>query len=99
MDVDRLTTEQREKHMKENRCFGCHRVGHRAKNCRQKNPGSSSRIETVNEPKTNNERSLVRYEGKKTANTARALIRNLVADMEKEEKDKLFENILEDQDF
>ena len=33
------------------------------------------------------------------ANTARALIRNLILDMEKEEKDKLFENILKDQDF
>ena len=47
----------------------------------------------------NNEKSLVKYEGKKMANTARTLIRNLISDMEKEEKDKLFENILEDQDF
>ena len=99
MDVDRLTVEEREKHMKENRCFNCHKIGHRSRNCRQKNPGSTSKIETVNELKQNNERSLIRYEGKKMANTARALIRNLVGDMEKEEKDKLFEDILEDQDF
>ena len=54
---------------------------------------------TSDEGKANNEKSLVKYEGKKMANTARALIQNLVSDMEKEEKDKLFKNILEDQDF
>ena len=42
---------------------------------------------------------MVKYEGKKTANAARAMIRNLVGDMEKEEKDKLFENIMNDEDF
>ena len=32
-------------------------------------------------------------------NTACTLIGNMVSDMEKEEKNKLFENMLEDQDF
>ena len=49
--------------------------------------------------KPNDERAMVKYEGKKTANTTRAVIRNLVADMEKEEKDKLFENMMTNEDF
>src|SRR5271156_5742738 len=89
MDVDRLTTEEREQHWKENRCFGCHKVGHQVKNCRSKQQTT----------KPNEEKAVVKYEGKKTANTARGLIRNLVADMEKEEKDKLFENMITDEDF
>ena len=96
MDVDKMTVEERKRHMEENRCFNCHKIGHRAKDCRQKKQGTSRQEE---ESKTNTERNLVKYDGKKTANTARALIRNLVAEMEKEEKDKLFEGILEDQDF
>ena len=49
--------------------------------------------------KPNDKQTLVKYEGKKTANTTRAMIRNLVAEMEKEEKDKLFENMMNDEDF
>ena len=95
-----MTVEDREQHMKENRCFNCHIIGHRAKDCHKKTQGNSSKNNTTSdEGKTNNKRSLVKYEGKKTANTARALIQNLIADMEKEEKDKLFKNILDDQDF
>ena len=100
MDVDKMTVEERERHMKENRCFNCHIIGHRAKDCRKKTQGNSSKSNTTSdEGKPNIERSLIKYEGKKMANTARALIQNLISDMEKEEKDKLFENILEDQDF
>ena len=95
-----MTVEERERHMKENRCFNCHIIGHRAKDCRKKTQGNVPKNNTISdEGKSNNERSLIKYEGKKMANTARALIQNLVSDMEKEEKDKLFENILEDQDF
>ena len=100
MHVNKMTVEEQEKHMKENWCFNCHKIEHRAKDCRQKNQGDFSKANTTNNKmKTNNERSLVKYKGKKTANTAQALIQNLVTDVEKEEKDKLFENILVDHDF
>ena len=59
------------------------------KNCRSKQQATQP----------NDEKAVVKYEGKKTANTARALICNLVADMEKEEKDKLLENMITDEDF
>ena len=75
MDIDKMTVEEREKHMKENRCFNCHKIEHRAKDCCQKNQGESSKTNTTNnETKTNSERSLIKYEGKKTANTARTSI-------------------------
>ena len=91
MDVDKMTVKEREQHMKENQCFNCHIIRHRAKDCHKKTQGNSSKGNTTSdEGKTNNRKSLIKYEGKKTANMAHALIRNLVSDMEKEEKDKLF---------
>ena len=98
MDIDRMTIEERNKHMKENRCFNCHKIGHRAKDCRQKGLNNLSKS-TTDEPKQNNERALIKYEGKNTPNTARALIRNIVSDMEEQDKKTLFNNMLEDEDF
>jgi hypothetical protein len=81
MDIDRLSTEEREKHFQENQCFNCHKIGHKARECCSKG-------------ETN------KYNGfKKTASTAKAMIRNLVADMDTEEKEKLIEEITEKQDF
>ena len=78
MDIDRLTTEEREQHMKERRCFNCHKIGHNARDCRSKNEGSQ-------------------YNGvKKTAATTRAMIRNLVKDMDDGEKSKLLEEVVEE---
>ena len=86
MDVDRLTTEEREKHFNENRCFNCHKIGHRARDCRS--------------PKQNNQTNEDKYRGyKKTANTARAMIRSLVADMDDNEKEKLLKDMEKDQGF
>ena len=33
MDVDRITTEERDNHLKKGLCFKCHKTGHRAKEC------------------------------------------------------------------
>src|SRR5271168_4125932 len=88
--IDRLSDEERERHVRENRYFKCHKIGHISRNCRS---GQN------NKAKPSEERSLVKYDGKRTVNTTRAMIRNLVAGMEKEEKDKLFENMMTDEDF
>jgi len=87
MDIDRLTTEERERHMKERRCFECHKIGHQAKDCRSK---------PNNTPGTSNDK----YQGiKKTATTARAMIRNILQEMDDEEKEKLLEEKELSQDF
>lgn len=89
MDIDRLTTEEIERHKKERRCFNCHRIGHQAKECRSgKTPDNSQDNQSY------------KYQGvKKTATTARAMIRNLVEDMDPEEKEKLMDDITKEQDF
>ena len=63
MDVDKMTVEERDKHMKENHCFNCHRIGHRAKDCRQKKQGTLRQEE---ETKPNSKKALVKYDGRKT---------------------------------
>ena len=41
MDIDRLTTEDRELCMKEHRCFNCRKIRHNARDCRSKNTEGS----------------------------------------------------------
>ena len=83
MDIDRLTTEEREKHMQENWCFNCHKIGHRAKDCRSKPSNNQTKFNGI----------------KKTATTARAMIRNLVADMDDKDKEELLNKIVEEEGF
>ena len=88
MDMDRLTTEEQERHFKENQCYmyNFHKIGHKARDC-----WSSRQDNQTNEDK---------YKGiKKTANTAWAMIRNLVVDMDDEEKEKLLKDMEWDQGF
>ena len=86
MDINRLTTKEREKHYKENRCFNCHKIGHWERDCWS--------------PKQENQTNNDWYKGiKKTANAARAMIRNLVADMDDDEKEKLLKDMEMDQGF
>ena len=83
MDIDRLTTEECEKHMQENQCFNCHKIGHRAKDCRSKLNNDQTKFNGI----------------KKTATTARAMIRNLVADMDDKDKEELLNKIVEEEGF
>jgi len=78
MDVDRLSTNERKEYMAKGRCFGCDEIGHLVRDCPKK------------ERKPN--QNFGGY--KKTAKTARAQIRNLIADMEPEEKEKLYEDFV-----
>ena len=83
MDINRLTTEERKKHMQENQCFNCHKIGHRAKDCRSKLNNDQTKFNGI----------------KKTATTARAMIRNLVVDMDDKDKEELLNKIVEEEGF
>ena len=83
MDIDRLTTEERKKHMQENWCFNCHKIRQRAKDCRSKPNNDQTKFNGI----------------KKTATTARAMIRNLVADMDDKDKEELLNKIVEEEGF
>src|SRR5271155_3897082 len=71
MDIDQITTtidcltnKERERHVRENWCFKCHKIGHISRNCRSGQNIWAKPIE---------EQAMVKYEGKKTANTTRPM--------------------------
>src|SRR5271168_1707646 len=83
--IDRLTTEQREKHIRENCCFNCHRVGHRVDKCRV--------------PKQDNDNTRKFDNVPKTPNATKAMIRGLLTEMKEEEKKQVLEDLITDADF
>jgi hypothetical protein len=77
MDVDSMSTEQKNAAMKEGRCFKCNERGHLARNC----PGQKKKEESppiYTPPK------------KKMGKELHTQIRALMKDMEEDEKEKFF---------
>jgi Zinc knuckle len=74
MDVDRLTIEERDKLLKEGKCFRCRRTGHRANEC----------------PKNNNEKKKGKEVPKKKMNgrELHAHVRALFKEMMEEDRDE-----------
>jgi hypothetical protein len=92
MDVDVLTTEQREEHMKKGLCFKCHKSGHRSRECTE--PGRTPPVKTppAYSPRPTTSSSVPNK--KMTPKEIYAQIRSLTTNMnddEKEELDKLAE--------
>ena len=83
ININRLTTEEHEKHMQENWCFNCHKIGHRAKDCRSKLNNDQTKFNGI----------------KKTVPMARAMIRNLVADIDDKDKEELLNKIVGEEGF
>ena len=77
MDVDRLSVDERTKLMKEGKCFRCKQFGHLSREC----PGKGN---TTNQNQTPAPK---KWTGKEAATH----IRSLIANMDKEEKEKLLE--------
>jgi hypothetical protein len=74
MDIDRLSMEERNKLMKEGRCFKCKGIGHRANECPEHSPADPRRKE---DPKR-----------KMGGKDLHAHIRSLFKDMTEEEKEE-----------
>jgi Zinc knuckle len=76
MDIDRLSTEERARLMKEGKCFRCKQFGHLSRDC--PNKGQNNNTTTPTTPK---------WTGKSVA----AHIRALISSMSEEEKKALEE--------
>src|SRR5271155_2610077 len=85
MDVDQITTEQREKHIRENSCFNCHQIGHWADKCRVRKQDNNNNRKFDNIPKT--------------PSTTKATIRSLLTEMKAEKKKQVLEELITDSDF
>ena len=76
--------------MKEGRCFKCHKTGHMSRDHKGNAPYEDKKATD----------STKKFDGfKKMAHTARAMIRNLVTDMDEDERKKAFEGMIKDADF
>jgi Zinc knuckle len=53
MDVDRLTVEERDKLLKEGKCFRCRKTGHRAKKCPEEENNNKKKGKEVPKKKMN----------------------------------------------
>ena len=74
MDIDRMTIEEQNEHMKKGLCFRCHRPGHRGIECPEKK-------------NTNTTPNQNRFQGfKKTGKTAYAMIRSLYNKLNEEDQ-------------
>ena len=97
MDIDAMTTEQREEAMKKGLCFGCGKQGHLGRDCpTKKRPMTSSTplsyASTWAPTLMNNQKK------KMSGKELYAHIRNLTAIMDEEEKEKFY-NEAEEEGF
>ena len=76
MDMDRLSTEEIERHKKERLCFQCHRPGHIGRNC--KNTGNNKQAES--KPQDNKK--------KYRNNTIRKILSALAEEEQEEEEEQ-----------
>ncbi len=74
MDIDRLTTEERNALMKEGKCFKCRQFGHLSRDCKKG-------VQTQNETK--------KMDGKGTATHIRALVAKLDEEEKKKFEESL----------
>jgi hypothetical protein len=82
MDIDRISTEERDNHMKKGLCFKCHKTGHRARECPESNSGSNQTTQRTWTPASNRLTN-----GKE----AYARIRAMIKELPNEEQDRFFD--------
>jgi hypothetical protein len=84
MDINKLTVEEREKLMKEGKCFQCRKQGHLSRDCPGTGNGNGEKKTTMTPPKKWNSKD------------AGVHIRALIAAMDEDEKKKLMESAEEE---
>jgi hypothetical protein len=97
MDIDVLTAEQREEHMKKGLCFKCHKPGHRGNECPDKG-GPSTRTPPAYTPKTTSTSIPPTPAKKMTPKEIYAHIRSLTTQMNEDEKEQL-DKLAEEEGF
>ena len=95
MDIDTMTTEQREEAMKKGLCFGCGKQGHLSRDClMKKKPTTSSTPPSYASTWALTSMNKKKMNGKELY----AHIQGLMAMMDKEEKEKFY-NEAEEEGF
>jgi hypothetical protein len=89
MDIDRLTTEQSNEHIKKGLCFGCHKAGHIRRDCPE-NSAYKKQEQTSYPNKFKN--------FKKTGATTYAMIRSLYQELNEEDRAEVIKR-MEDEGF
>ena len=98
MDIDRLSTEDRDEHMKKGLCFECHQFGHRARECKGKAPANpSNRTWKIRATKTESTPKIEEVKPD-TGRKAYAKIRAMLADLDDDEKEVVLKS-MEDEGF
>src|ERR1700679_2551380 len=94
MDVDVLTTEQRDEHMKKGLCFKCHKPGHRGREC----PGAGETLVKTPPAYSPKPNTYSTPNKKMTPKEIYAHIRSLTTSMNEEEKEEL-DKLAEEEGF
>ena len=98
MDIDCLSTEDRDEHMKKGLCFECHQFGHRARECKGKAPANpSNRTWKIRATKTESTPKIEEVKPD-TGRKAYAKIRAMLADLDDDEKEVVLKS-MEDEGF
>ena len=93
MDIDRLSTEERARHMKEGRCFECHKTGHTARDHRNGNIPSQKPYQPQKSYQ-NRTPNTDRFKGiPKNANSYTAAIRTMLSELDEDERAEAIEEL------
>ena len=95
MDIDVLSVEQQEEHMRKGLCFKCHKPGHRSNKCKE---GTSTTTNTAPKTPPAYSPNIATTSKKMTPREIYTHIRSLTAAMNEDEKEEL-DQLAEEEGF